>query len=146
MQVFEDNIKQFPLTMEIEKSLRQFESALHAVSVIEGITSDLIGSSETKMTLLTNDQFKRTEKGMIVLTCSMVCQQCPQFSSIPSANRLKFLHWFYNQFALIYRSEMTVKKFTDPESSYAVIIPGGYVDFNNLEYIIDIENLEQRKQ
>jgi len=40
-------VKQFPLTMKIERLLRQFESGHHAVSVVEGITSDLIGCIES---------------------------------------------------------------------------------------------------
>uniref|UniRef100_A0A915LVM0 Uncharacterized protein n=1 Tax=Meloidogyne javanica TaxID=6303 RepID=A0A915LVM0_MELJA len=92
-------VKQFPLTMKIERLLRQFESGHHAVSVVEGITSDLIGCDEsTKMTFLTQDQFKRTEKGLIVLIYSMICQFFPEIALIEYASRLKFLQRFYDQF------------------------------------------------
>uniref|UniRef100_A0A914MEM8 Uncharacterized protein n=1 Tax=Meloidogyne incognita TaxID=6306 RepID=A0A914MEM8_MELIC len=133
--------------MKIERLLRQFESGHHAVSVVEGITSDLIGCVEsTKMAFLTQDQFKRTEKGLIVLIYSMICQFFPEITLIENATRLKFLQRFYDQFVPIYRSEMTVRKFSDPEFPYAIVLPGGCVDLNNLEQIIAIKNLEHRKQ
>nr|CAD2191159.1 unnamed protein product [Meloidogyne enterolobii] len=105
----DEYVKQFPLTMRIERLLRQFESGHHAVSVVEGITSDLIGCGEsTKMTFLTQDQFKRTEKGLIVLIYSMICQFFPEIALIENATRMKFLQRFYDQFVPIYRAEMTV--------------------------------------
>lgn len=39
-----------------------------------------------------------------------------------------------------------IKRFSDPESPYVVIVPGGIIDRNNLDDFIDISNLEQRKQ
>nr|CAD2167956.1 unnamed protein product [Meloidogyne enterolobii] len=108
-ELCDEYVKQFPLTMRIERLLRQFESGHHAVSVVEGITSDLIGCGEsTKMTFLTQDQFKRTEKGLIVLIYSMICQFFPEIALIENATRMKFLQRFYDQFVPIYRAEMTV--------------------------------------
>ena len=60
------------------------------------------------MTFLTQDQFKRTEKGLIVLIYSMICQFFPEIALIEYASRLKFLQRFYDQFVPIYRAEMTV--------------------------------------
>ncbi|CAK5088750.1 unnamed protein product [Meloidogyne enterolobii] len=60
------------------------------------------------MTFLTQDQFKRTEKGLIVLIYSMICQFFPEIALIENATRMKFLQRFYDQFVPIYRAEMTV--------------------------------------
>ena len=48
-ELTDENLQQFPYTMEIERLLRQFESGFQAVSVVEGICSDFIGGSETKV-------------------------------------------------------------------------------------------------
>ncbi|KAF7629179.1 hypothetical protein Mgra_00009288 [Meloidogyne graminicola] len=99
-EFIKENFQQFPFTMEIEKSLKHFESGYHAVSIIEGITSNFIGNSEIKF--LTIEQFKRVEKGMIILCYSMLCNYYPLFITIPNERRLKFLQWFSKQFCFIH--------------------------------------------
>lgn len=144
------DVESIQMTTSFVEALRQYNNAFRALSVVEGISTDLVGSDLglQKARVINYQEYMRMLKGSVLLTYSMLCQQLPEIRDFNSENKAKLLKTFHNQFYLIREAQMTVQACIDPNSPFALVVPGGLINADHLEdnFFMDFPDSEQKQK
>ena len=138
------------ITNKFADSLHQYNNAFQAVSVVEGISTELPngGDGYIKGRLISYDEFVRLQRASLMLVYSMLCEYMPAIRQLPIQSRENLLKTFQKQFMVLEICYLSERAGIHPDASHSMVVPGGLVDLDHLDkhFFWDIQGSEEKQR